>query len=198
MPPVNPYALMYHVGSFKLDPNESATENLWRCCCQVCSLILMKRMKRMQILRDEVDEIMSDFVITTYQAFIRTKVMSHTYNRNFTFFQNVYSAAWSVNTRVFTRHFNNVKDRINSIDRIQALSGADEITVRPMPKYLRQGEQKEARADLEKWRHPSMRTNSVKCREQEWQDSLAEVREELFGPGYTPTPIKKKVTPKTK
>lgn len=38
---------------------------------------------------------------------------------------------------------------------------------------------------------------AVKAREQDWEDSLAEVREELFGPGYVPTPVRRKVTPKT-
>lgn len=193
MPRVDPYALMYHPESFKLDPSQSATENLWRCCCQACSLILMKRMKRLQILRDEVNEIMSDFVTATYQAFMKNKIMNHGYDRNYTFFQNCFSAAWSVNARVFTKHFDRVKTRINSIDRILAITGADEITVRPMPRYVSNAERKKsAKDDLQRWRHPSQHKNAVRAREQDWEDSLAEVREELFGPGYTPTPIRRK------
>lgn len=191
MLPVNPYTLQFHTGSFRLNPQETAQENLWRCISQACSLLLAKRMYKLIIMHDELEELMSDFCFDTYSSFISNKVMKHRYDRRWSFFQNVFSSAYSVLGHCLDKFFKRIKYKSSTVERIMFKTGITELTINPMPKYAAPYERKKARRDLAERCRTVPRQGAERREVEEWENELAEIRYELFGDGYVPTPIKK-------
>lgn len=190
---VNPYTLQFHTGSFRLNPHETAKQNLWRCISQACSLLIAKRIHKLIIMHDELEELMSDFCFLTYSSFISNKVMRHGYNRRFSFFQNVFSSAYSVLNRALTKHFKRIEYKSSTAERIMFKTGITELTINPMPKYAAPYERKKSRRDLAERCRAVPRQGAERREAEEWENELAEIRYELFGDGYKPTPIKKKL-----
>lgn len=78
---------------FRLDPTETAMENLWRAS-RVAVLYILSHM-RVQNKFEERDEIIDNCILRGVTYFLRDKIGCHTYNRDFSFFENVYSSCWS-------------------------------------------------------------------------------------------------------
>lgn len=78
---------------FLLDPNETAMENLWRAS-RVAVLYILSHMK-VQNKFEERDEIIDNCILRGVNYFLRDKIRGHTYNRDFSFFENVYGSCWS-------------------------------------------------------------------------------------------------------
>lgn len=188
---VNPYTLQFRHGTFRLNPHESAQENLWRCISQACSLLIMKRMHKLIMNHDELEDLMSDFCFATYSSFIANKVMRHGFNKKYSFFQNVFSSAYSVLSNVLDQHFKRIGFKSSTVERIMAKTGITEMTIQPMPKYATPYERNKAKRDLAERCHPVARQGAERREAEEWENELAEIRYELFGDGYVPTPIKK-------
>ena len=68
-------------------------ENLWRAA-RVAVLYLTSHMK-IQNKFEERDELIDDCIFRGVRYFLRDKIGCHTYNRDFSFFENVYSSCWS-------------------------------------------------------------------------------------------------------
>ena len=78
---------------FLLDPNETAMENLWRAS-RVAVLYILSHM-RVQNKFEERDEIIDNCILRGVNYFLRDKIRDHAYNRDFSFFENVYGSCWS-------------------------------------------------------------------------------------------------------
>lgn len=78
---------------FLLDPNETAMENLWRAS-RVAVLYILSHMK-IQNKYEERDELIDNCILRGVNYFLRDKIRGHAYNRDFSFFENVYGSCWS-------------------------------------------------------------------------------------------------------
>lgn len=90
---------------FKLNPSESAAENLWRACTIATQVILKKKAIYRTLDQETLRELRENIELRTYENFIYHKVMLHKYTRVATngkpldFFDNVLSSCWSVSSR---------------------------------------------------------------------------------------------------
>lgn len=90
---------------FKLNPSESAAENLWRACTIATQVILKKKPIYRSLDQETLRELRENIELRTYENFIYHKVMLHKYTRvaangkKLDFFDNVLSSCWSVSSR---------------------------------------------------------------------------------------------------
>ena len=89
---------------FKLNPKETAAENLWRACT-IATQVILKNSKIYKALDHEtLQELRENIELKTYENFLYHKVMLHKYTRvaangqPLDFFDNVLSACWSVSS----------------------------------------------------------------------------------------------------
>lgn len=83
------------VGRFKLDPRLTPMENLWTLCRIQTSIWLSAFGVYSRTSPEDMDDLFYTTLLTVFLTF-RRKVWAGKYNRNFTLYQNVRSAAWSV------------------------------------------------------------------------------------------------------
>lgn len=89
---------------FKLNPNETAAENLWRACSMATEVILRKKPIYRSLDGETLRELRENIKMKTYENFIYHKVMLHKYTKvaangkPLDFFDNVLSACWSVSS----------------------------------------------------------------------------------------------------
>lgn len=87
---------------FKLNPNETAAENLWRACSLAAVVILKKKPIYRALDGETKQEIRDNIMVKTYENFIYHKVMLHKYTKvakngkPLDFFDNVLSCCWSI------------------------------------------------------------------------------------------------------
>lgn len=79
---------------FLLDPNMTAMENTFEAA-RVGTAYLLKN-KRLKVTQEEWADLFDEIVYKAVQQFINVKVMQHQYNRNYSFYQNMFSCVWSV------------------------------------------------------------------------------------------------------
>lgn len=89
---------------FKLNPSESAVENLWRACSMATEVILRKKPIYRSLDGETLRELRENIELRTYENFLYHKVMLHKYTKvaangkPLDFFDNVLSACWSVSS----------------------------------------------------------------------------------------------------
>lgn len=131
---------------FQLRADESASANLLRAALNAAGCIL--RRKRLRLTPDEFDELVMEMALTGIDHFMRKKIREHTYNRRFTFFQNVYGSVWCCSPRCINKFLHNIKIKLNSVSLYAA--GEDGKTIlesvadtgRPLLNYVGRSEGK--------------------------------------------------------
>lgn len=98
----------------KLDPNESAMDNLWRLAYTACRIIL--KMKNLTLYTDEYTELLDDLAYLTVRQFMEHRIGQKKYSRQHTFFQNVYACAYSSTGSYLKRYLARLKIKIAAID----------------------------------------------------------------------------------
>lgn len=89
---------------FKLNPSETAAENLWRACTIATQVILKKKPIYRALDQETLRELRENIELRTYENFLYHKVMLHKYTKvaangkPLDFFDNVLSACWSVSS----------------------------------------------------------------------------------------------------
>lgn len=87
---------------FKLNPNETAAENLWRACSMATDVILRKKPIYRSLDGETLYELRENIKMKTYENFLYHKVMLHKYTtvakngKPLDFFDNVLSCCWSI------------------------------------------------------------------------------------------------------
>lgn len=99
---------------FTLKPYLTAMENLWEGCNAACRYILGK--KRLRLKNDEWQELLTTFTTETVSQFLRVKIGQHKYNRDYDFYSNCYSCAWSISgyRQVVDKYLQDIKNRLNT------------------------------------------------------------------------------------
>ena len=109
---------------FRLNPNESAKENLWRCIDR-CFQLLAARYK-VHLPKDELDDLKQTVMLRAVDNFMRLKICAKKYNRKYDFFSNCYSSTWSVFTSRLNEFYENKKrmmEAVNLDDTIEENDG---------------------------------------------------------------------------
>ena len=96
-----------------IDPNKTAMENLWDAA-KTAAAFLLHRIK-LKCTQEEWHDIHEEMVLKGVRNFLDNKVMRHTYDRRFCFFQNVLSSVWSVSSGCLYRNIRDNKRRITAL-----------------------------------------------------------------------------------
>ena len=96
-----------------IDPQKSAMENLWDAA-KTAAAFLLHRIK-LKCTQEEWHDIHEEMVLKGVRNFLDNKVMRHTYDRRFCFFQNVLSSVWSVSNGCIYRNIRDNKRRITAL-----------------------------------------------------------------------------------
>ena len=96
-----------------IDPNKSAMENTWDAA-KTAAAFLLRRIK-LKCTKEEWHDIYDEMVLKGVRNFIDNKVLRHTYDRRFCFFQNVLSSVWSVSNGCIYRQIRDNKRRITAL-----------------------------------------------------------------------------------
>ena len=95
---------------FKLDPNETAQENLWRCATAATAYIFAK--SKLTNTGVEYREMFDRVVMDGVAQFLEFKIKQHKYNRDYDFWHNVHSSCWSAYSNVLRLYINGVRHKI--------------------------------------------------------------------------------------
>lgn len=96
-----------------IDPNKSAMENTWDAA-KTAAAFLLRRIK-LKCTKEEWHDIYDEMVLKGVRNFIDNKILRHTYDRRFCFFQNVLSSVWSVSNGCIYRNIRDNKRRITAL-----------------------------------------------------------------------------------
>ena len=96
-----------------IDPNKTAMENLWDAA-KTAAACLLHRIK-LKCTQEEWHDIHEEMVLKGVRNFLDNKVMRHTYDRRFCFFQNVLSSVWAVSNGCIYRNIRDNKRRITAL-----------------------------------------------------------------------------------
>ena len=107
---------------FKINPNETAQENLWRAARFAVACHLGR--SGITLRDDEKAEFFSRQMLATVLAFMR-RLRKGKYCRKVSFFTNVWQAAWSVFYCQSERFLREVKDRINFTSLDAPIAGTE-------------------------------------------------------------------------
>lgn len=120
---------------FKLDPNETAMENLWRAA-RMATAVICRAHKFWNLWGEYHDEAFDRVLLATVEAFLRLKIRGGGYRRvakdgkKLTFFDNVLSACYGCSSNIINQYMQELKER-NSLDDIEpmkfCLSHADKL-----------------------------------------------------------------------
>lgn len=182
---------------WKIDPGKSAYDNLWSAIEVAVRFFIGFWRKRVYLTEEEWDEFFQEEVLACVRSFMKTKVgPNSSYSKEHCFYMNCRSVVLSRFYRDLEAFQDKwIRTKMNSIDRIGNLMQIEgeegnsiiEYDIKPMPKYVRNGERSLARQDLASWLRGPTCTNGLKFREQELADEIEEARLELFGEDYKPT-----------
>ena len=108
---------------FQLDGTKTAMENLWEAA-RVAVLYLTSHMK-IQNKFEERDELIDNCILRGVNYFLRDKIRGHAYNRDFSFFENVYGSCWSAVSNELGTYITHKKKLmlLNSIS--EGIAGSD-------------------------------------------------------------------------
>lgn len=95
---------------FKLNSNETAMENLWRCATAATAYIFSK--SKLTNIGSEYKEIFDQVVMEGVAQFLEFKIKQHKYNRNYDFWTNVHSSCWSAYSNVLRLYIKGVRHKI--------------------------------------------------------------------------------------
>lgn len=78
---------------FRLDPNETALENLWRAA-KVATVTLLRKYHIRSFIDDKYIDLFDELTMQTVVSFMYLKIRNKGYDRRFSFYENVYSCCW--------------------------------------------------------------------------------------------------------
>lgn len=78
---------------FRLDPNETALENLWRAA-KVATVTLLRRYHIRSFIDDKYIDLFDELTMQTVVSFMYLKIRNKGYDHRFSFYENVYSCCW--------------------------------------------------------------------------------------------------------
>lgn len=78
---------------FRLDPNETALENLWRAA-KVATVTLLRKFHIRSFIDDKYIDLFDELTMQTVVSFMYLKIRNKGYDRRFSFYENVYSCCW--------------------------------------------------------------------------------------------------------
>lgn len=108
---------------FQLRADETAQENLWRAANIAARYIVGKT--KLYNVDDERDEIIESVTLRTVQDFMRIKIGQHEYNRNFPFFDNVYSSCRACAHHIIDMYIRQKKHDISNKSLEEPIGGSD-------------------------------------------------------------------------
>ena len=112
---------------FRLRGDRTAQENLWEAVHIAASYFLVKMRGRVNLTRDEWNELFDELKLRTVMHFLENKVRQKKYCRKVSFISNVYSSCWSVSYRVLDSYLATVRHKIAKLN--------DEWMTTTLPKY---------------------------------------------------------------
>lgn len=114
---------------FTLKPYLTAYENLWEAATSACTYILNGR--HLQLLYEERQELLLEMTIATVENFLYHKIFLKKYDRNYDFWSNVHSSAWSIagGHRIIDKFLDNIKNKLNSTSLSMQIGYDPEDTV---------------------------------------------------------------------
>lgn len=111
---------------FELDPHESARENLWRAAINAAGVILSK--KKLNLTDEEWKDLRMNLVLRGVRHFMEHKIGMHEYNREFPFYNNVYSSIWSISYNVLNAFLKDNRAKISARSADKAMRQGGETT----------------------------------------------------------------------
>lgn len=138
------------VGHFRLLPELTPRENLFRLLSIQRSVWLCKYHIWAKS-KHEMEILETDELIAIYNH-LRNKVLTHTYRKDLSLYQNCYGSAWAVTSSVITcwsRRHNREKDVVSLDVPGDRENWADSFATHEVPHLLTDGETRE----LANWRH---------------------------------------------
>ena len=123
---------------WKIDPNMTAMENLYDAC-RVATSVVISRHSITVYNHEEFEELFEDLLLAGMSHFMRIKIGESTYNRKYTFFENVYSSVWACLSGTLYKWSHRIdrKIRTSSINNcvvgtdIQLIEGLADLHNRP-------------------------------------------------------------------
>lgn len=103
---------------WKIDPNMTAMENLYDAC-RVATSVVLSRHSITIYKHEEFEELFEELLLAGMSHFMRIKIGQSTYNRKYTFFENVYSSVWACLSGTLYKWSRRIdrKIRTSSIDK---------------------------------------------------------------------------------
>lgn len=117
---------------FTLKPYLTAYENLFEAATSACTYILNCR--HLKLLYEERQELLLEMTIATVENFLYHKIFLKKYDRNYDFWSNVHSSAWSIagGHRIIDKYLENIKHKLNSTSLSMQIGHDAEDTVENM------------------------------------------------------------------
>lgn len=173
-----------------IDGTKSAMENLFSAA-RFATLAFKSRAAKAGVVltKEEWDELIDDVVVRAVDAFIQHKVIGHTYNRKYSFFNNVRSCVWSRFGNTLTEHLNNIKEKMMSVDRLDHDLYERAIENAKPRRYLAYRERGFAQQNLHAWRTLNRNEAHLKYEDAEDFFSYLEACEETGLPIKKDTPL---------
>lgn len=121
---------------WNLDRNKSAQENLWNCIHVNVFAFKNRAIRRgLRLTYDEWADIIQDVSIAAYSRFM-SRLRRGKYNRNQTFFMNVWSCMYMVFHNIVKKYLRDyVQTKVNSYDRLDVEKSQHLVNTKRMPMY---------------------------------------------------------------
>lgn len=110
---------------YRINPRLTAMENLW-IAARMASYYIMAH-SRATNEGAEYDEIVEMLILYCIRHFLKHKIGLRKYNRNFSFFENVYSSCRSMWNSVITAYSTRLKRRLNTTSLYAKVNDMDDI-----------------------------------------------------------------------
>lgn len=182
-----------HPLKWQIDPAKTAMENLWDAVHVAVYFLCAEYGRKVKMTEEEWSDFKQTVIYNSVCAFLNNKIgPRNSYSHQHSFYQNVYSVVWSRFYRDLVAFQNKwIKPKMTSIDRLETNGTVSpdfrETLLKPIPRYLRDGERVLCRQDLKSWKSQTTNYFAVKHRQEELEYDIEEDRLELFGENYKPT-----------
>lgn len=111
---------------FRLNPNETASENLWRAVRTATADILRKSSVR--IAQEDRDDVFDDISYAGYTEFVQ-RVVEHSYDRSHSWFQNAYSSTKSHAGHIIDKYVKTANVRLSTASLHAPLADDSDTTM---------------------------------------------------------------------
>ena len=148
--------------TFKLDPKKTAMENLFSAAYVASATLLFA--KHLSISDDESDELLDEIILNTVSQFLRLKIQQKKYNRNFDFYRNVFSCAWSVSPRTIEKYLDLIRQKLVSYSDWKPDL---KERMKRLPFYANKKEIVSAKKNLKSWKARSIGTSFLKVEDED-------------------------------